>query len=182
MPKALPSALKPRVPGADQNDETEPDDEEGIVASCDTVDKLVRQEIERGIEPSRIVVGGFSQGCAISLVWGLVGKERDNVAGVMLLSGYFPLADRIATLRKKRGLSEAPDKQNEQKKWFYVHGSKDILVPGKLFVQGKEELTKWIDADKDLEDHLYEGMGHNTTNKELKDMLGWLSAVLPPQL
>lgn len=180
MPKALPNALKPRVPGVDENDETEPDDEEGILASCDTIDKLVRQEMERGIEPSRIVVGGFSQGCAISLVWGLVGKERDNVAGVMPLSGYFPLAGRIAGLRAERGLSKTSNKANESKKWFYAHGARDILVPGKLFIQGKEELSKWIDAERDLEEHLYEGMAHNTTNKELRDMLRWLSEVIPP--
>ncbi|KAK5076213.1 hypothetical protein LTR64_006309 [Lithohypha guttulata] len=180
MPKALLNALKPRVPGAEQNDETDPDDEPGILESCDTVDKLVRQETDRGIEPSRIVVGGFSQGCAVSLVWGLVGKERDNVAGVMPLSGYFPLADRIAALRKERGMSETPEKEKEKKKWFYAHGARDALVPRSLFIHGKEELGKWIDADRDLEEHLYEGMAHNTTNAELRDMLKWLSQVLPP--
>lgn len=180
MPKALPNAMKPRVPGVEVNDETEPDDEEGILKSCDTVDELVRQEIDRGVDPSRIIVGGFSQGCAISLVWGLVGKERNNVAGVLPLSGYFPLANRIPALRKERGLSDTPDKENEKKKWFYVHGDRDALVPGRLFVEGKEVLSKWIDAERDLEEHLYEGMAHNTTNKELRDMLKWISAVLPP--
>ena len=180
MPKALPNAMKPRVPGVEENDETEPDDDEGILGACDTVDQLVRSEIERGVDPSRIVVGGFSQGCAISLVWGLVGKERDNVAGVMPLSGYFPLANSISEIRKKRGLSADPQKEQEKKKWFYVHGSRDALVPAKLFTQGKEQLGKWIDTERDLEEHLYEGMGHNTTNKELKDMLAWLSTVVPP--
>lgn len=180
MPKALPNSMKPQVPGVEEDDEMAADDEAGILESCDVVDKLVRQEIERGVDPSRIVVGGFSQGCAISLVWGLVGKEKNNVAGMLPLSGYFPIADRISALRKERGYSEAPDKESEKKKWFLVHGTKDILIPMRIFVQATAELSKWIDAERDLEGHVYEDMAHNTTNKELRDMLRWLSVVIPP--
>lgn len=172
--------MKPRVPGVEEDDEMAADDEAGILETCDLVDKLVRQEIERGVDPSRIVVGGFSQGCAISMVWGLIGKERNNVAGMLPLSGYFPLADRISALRKERGYSEAPDKDAEKKKWFLVHGAKDVLVPMRLFVQATSELSKWINAERDLEGHVYDDMAHNTTNKELRDMLKWLSAVIPP--
>lgn len=180
MPKSLPNAMKPRVPGAEEDDESNPDDEEGILKSCDTVDKLVRAEIESGVPPERIVVGGFSQGCAVSLVWGLVGKERDNVAGVVPLSGYFALGNRIGPIRKERGLSESPDKENEKKKWFMGHGNRDVLVPTRLFTQQKEELAKWVDFERDVEDHLYENMAHSFVNAELRDMLGWLSKIVPP--
>lgn len=172
--------MKPRVPGHDEDDELEADDEAGILETCGIVDKLVRQELDRGVDPSRILIGGFSQGCAISLVWGLTGKERNNVGGMLPLSGYFPLADRIGALRKERGLSEVPDKGEEKKKWFFVHGARDVLVPARFFTQATEELSKWIDAERDLETHLYEDMAHNTTNKELRDMLRWLSNVIPP--
>ena len=179
MPKALPNALRPRVPGSVDN-EAEPDDEVGILEACATIDKLVRQEIDRGVESNRIVVGGFSQGCAISLVWGLVGMERNNVAGVLPLSGYFPLADRIAALRKERGFSETPNKEEEKKKWFFAHGARDILVPTHLFTDAAAKLSEWIDMERDLEGHLYDDMAHNTTNKEMRDMLRWLSMVIPP--
>lgn len=180
MPKALPNALKPRVPGAEEDDEGEPDDEDGILKSCDTVDKLVRAEIDRGVPSDRIVVGGFSQGCAISLVWGLIGRERDNVAGVVPLSGYFPLGDRIGTIRKERGLSEGADQASEKKKWFMGHGSRDVLVPTKLFRKQKEELAKWVDFERDVEDHLYDNMAHSFVAAELRDMLAWLSKIVPP--
>lgn len=68
MPKTFPSALKPRVPGAEEDNKTDPDDEEGILKSCDTIDGFVRKEMDRGVPPQRIVVGGFSQGCAVSFV------------------------------------------------------------------------------------------------------------------
>ena len=178
LPKALPSALKPRVPG-DVDDESAPDDEVGILKSVDTVDGLVQREIDNGVEPGRIIVGGFSQGCAVSLVWGLVGKTRDNVGGVVCMSGYFPLAGRIAELRKDRSTDRRETQTDSRKKWLYVHGSKDMLVPTRLFAQGKEELAKWT-KEGEVEDHLYEGMSHTTASVELRDMLFWLEKIIPP--
>jgi predicted esterase len=175
LPKALPNAQKPQVPGQ-ASEESEPDDEAGILKTCDVLDDLIQQELDRGVESSRIVVGGFSQGCAVSLVWGQVGKLRDKVAGVVCLSGYFPLTERIVDLRKGRGIAE--DEQ-ATKQWFYIHGSNDVLVPMKLFVEGVEQLTKYVEKD-DVEGHVYEGMGHATNNALLRDMLGFLNRVVPP--
>jgi predicted esterase len=184
LPKALPNSLKPRVPGeadesklAEAAEQDDADDEQGILASCKIVDELVLAEIDRGVEPGRIVVGGFSQGCAVSLVWGLTGQQRKNVCGVCCLSGYFPLASRIAALREE-GVIAKGDKGNGLQ-WFYIHGNKDVLVPTRLFTQGKEELCKWIE-EQNLEEHLYDGMGHSTNNKLLRDLLGFLSRVVPP--
>ena len=174
MPKALPNAMKPQIPG-EGADETEPDDEEGILQTCDVVDELVKQELDKGVEPGRIVVGGFSQGCAVSLVWGQVGKLRDKVGGVVCMSGYYPLADRVASIRKDRDI---PDGEQSSSQWFYVHGSADALVPMKFFVQGVEELCKYANK-KDVEGHVYDGMGHSTNNALLRDLLGFLSRVVP---
>ena len=178
QPKALPNSLKPRVPGQEDEEAAgqEPDDEDGILRACDLLDAYVAEEIEKGTPNERIVVGGFSQGCAISLVWGVIGKQRNNVAGVVCCSGYFPLAERIAELRRERGIEEG---DKDSKKWFYIHGSKDILVPTSLFTRGKEELGKWI-GEGELEEHLYEGMGHSTNNNLLRDLLGFLTQVVPP--
>ena len=63
------------------------------------------------------------------------------------------------------------------KKWLYLHGSRDILVPLRLFWQGKKELEKYVNPE-DLEFHVYEGMGHATAPAELRDMLIWLEKVL----
>lgn len=70
--------------------------------TVDTIDELIRAEIERGVLPERIIVGGFSQGCATSLVWGLTSALRDVVAGIVCASGYFPLEKRILYLQRER--------------------------------------------------------------------------------
>ena len=174
MPKALPNAMKPRTPGQ-EGDEEETDDETGIMKSVEVVDELVEREIESGTPPGRILLGGFSQGCAISLVWGLTGRMRNKVAGVLCLSGYFPLRDRIADLRNDRSI--AADEKGT-KRWFYIHGTSDLLVPMKLFVQGNQTLADWVNKD-DIDGHVYQGMGHSTSPALLRDMLGFFEKVIP---
>lgn len=173
VPKALPNAMKPRVPGHEEEDDV-PDDEAGIMKSVDIVDKLVEEEIKNGTPAERILVGGFSQGCAVSLVWGLTGRMRNKVGGMLCLSGYFPLRDRIQDLKEERDIKDEKD----TKKWFYVHGTMDMLVPMRLYTQSKEALAKWVHTE-DIEDHLYQGMGHSTNAAELRDLLGFFEKVIP---
>jgi predicted esterase len=178
-PKAL-SSVKLEVPGMDVSAEEDPDDEAGIIKTCAYIDDMVKQEIENGVEPNRIVVGGFSQGCAISLVWSQVGKMRDKVAGVVGMSGYFPLADRIDALRTERRIDKKEEEGVEEKKmqYFYIHGTADAMVPMKLFVEGVEKLSKYVNRD-DIEGHVYQDMGHSTNNHLLRDLLGFLGRVVP---
>ncbi|KEF52052.1 uncharacterized protein A1O9_12042 [Exophiala aquamarina CBS 119918] len=173
VPKALPHSMKPRVPGHVEEDDAR-DDEKGILNSVAMVDELVEEEIKSGTPPERILVGGFSQGCAISLVWGLTGRSRNKIGGVICLSGYLPLRDRIEALRKDTPVEDVAS----AKKWFYVHGTMDMLVPSKLFVQGNEELVRWVDKE-DIDGHLYPGMGHSTAAAELRDLLAFFDRVIP---
>jgi predicted esterase len=177
VPKAL-SSVELEVPGIDVSAEQDPDDEAGILKSCAYVDELVEQELENGVDPARVVVGGFSQGCAVSLVWSQVGKMRDKVAGVVGMSGYFPLADRIDALRTEGTMNEEGGEERKTQ-YFYIHGTADAMVPMKLFVEGVEKLSKYVKRD-DIEGHVYEGMGHSTNNHLLRDLLGFLGRVVPP--
>ena len=97
------------------------------------------------------------------------------------MSGYFPLSDRIGDLRKER-FAETPDEttlpKKGGKKWFYVHGTRDMLVPSRLYNQGVQELANYVDK-ADIEQHLYEGMGHSTCAAELRDLLGFFEKVIP---
>ena len=179
-PKALAKAMKPRIPGHEDEEDNpegiEPDDEEGIMKAVGTLDEIVKEELEKlGGDGSRLIVGGFSQGCAVSTVWGLVGEQRRNCAGIVGLSGYFPLADRIQKIREKGGSGEAEG----GKTWFMAHGVKDILVPIRLFAEGMQKLEKFVDKEK-IEGHVYETMTHSTAPAELRDLLGFLNGVVPP--
>ena len=55
------------------------EDEAGLRASQERVAALVAREIERGIPSERIVLMGFSQGCAMTLLAGL--RQPHRLAG-----------------------------------------------------------------------------------------------------
>jgi lysophospholipase-2 len=52
--------------------------------------------VKRGVPPQRIVVGGFSQGCIVSLLLGLGGRYAGRVAGIVGLSGVLPSGSTVA--------------------------------------------------------------------------------------
>jgi len=76
-----------------------PHDEVGIRASDMEVRALIQRENQRGIPTNRIVLGGFSQGGAISLFSGP--RYPEKLAGIMALSCYLLLEDLLPTERTK---------------------------------------------------------------------------------
>jgi predicted esterase len=178
LPKAFPNPMKPKVPGQEE-EEVGTDDVDGIMRSVRHVDQLVQEEVDRGIEPGRIVVGGFSMGCAIALIWGLVSESqlREKIAGVVGLSGYLPMVEKLQELQRSADTT-GKTSEEKQKKWFIVHGTKDMLVPTRLFESANETLSSFVDPEN-LETHVYTGMGHSTSAAELRDLLKWLEQVVP---
>ena len=72
-----------------------PEDQSGLQSSQVLVERLIAKEIERGTPASRIVLAGFSQGCAMTFMTGLRYPQR--LAGLLGMSGYLPLAAQTAT-------------------------------------------------------------------------------------
>lgn len=120
----------------------------------------------------RIVVGGFSQGCAVSLLVGLLSQYSGELGGVVGLSGYLPLEGKVG-----RSVAERKEGNNSTTKWFLAHGSRDQLVPRRMFTSYKESLEKW-EVDN-VEARVYEGMPHSTIGEEIRDLCIWLERVLP---
>jgi phospholipase/carboxylesterase len=73
------------------------EDEAGLRETFAQVHALIDAEVARGMPASRIVLGGFSQGCAIALGAGL--RYGQPLAGVFGLSGYLPIAGTTAAER-----------------------------------------------------------------------------------
>ncbi len=68
------------------------EDEAGLRKSQISVEKLIAKEIARGTPANRIILAGFSQGCAMTLQTGL--RHPQQLAGLLCLSGYVPLERR----------------------------------------------------------------------------------------
>lgn len=94
------------------------EDEAGVRASIGRVHRLLEREIARGMPARRIVLGGFSQGCAITLGAGLRFPHR--LAGLVGMSGYLPIAQTTAAERHAA---------NADVPVFLAHGQRDGIVP-----------------------------------------------------
>ena len=90
-------------------------DTEQIEQSAGWVHGLIEREIERGVAPDRIVIAGFSQGGAITYEAALSYPKR--LAGMMLLSTYFPTAQTVKMDAVQAGLPA-----------LICHGSHDPVV------------------------------------------------------
>ncbi len=71
-----------------------------------SVNQLISAEIESSIESGRIVIGGFSQGAAISVLTGLNNKRK--LAGIACLSGWVPLRNKLKAVSGLRLLGNPP--------------------------------------------------------------------------
>jgi len=105
-------------------------DEAGILASVDAVNRLIQRQIEDGFSVDRIVLAGFSQGGAIALRAGLT--QRSPLAGVIALSCYLLQADRLETWSSQTS-REVPI--------FMGHGRQDPVVPMALGQAAAGRLT-----------------------------------------
>ena len=139
------------------------EDEAGLRRSQAQVESLIARERRRGVESMRIVLAGFSQGCAITLMTGLRAAER--LAGLVGLSGYLPLADKIAAERTSI---------NGDLPIFLAHGRQDPVIPIDRAIASRDVLTA---LGHPVEWHEYP-MPHSVCPEEIRDLQRWLLRVL----
>jgi phospholipase/carboxylesterase len=139
------------------------EDEAGLRASQALVDGLIAREKARGIPAERIVLAGFSQGCAMTLMTGLRHPER--LAGLVGLSGYLPLAAKAEAERHGA---------NRETPIFLAHGSSDPVIPIARARQSRDVLVALGHA---VEWHEYV-MPHSVSAAEIADLNRWLLGVL----
>ncbi len=141
------------------------EDEPGLRASAAEVQALIDREVARGIPSERIVLMGFSQGCAMTLLTGLRSPQR--LAGLVGLSGYLPLAQTTATER-----SDA----NRLVPIFLAHGRQDPMVQLARGTASRDALQA---LGYQIEWHDY-AMPHSVCAEEIADLNRWLLKVLAP--
>jgi phospholipase/carboxylesterase len=140
------------------------EDEAGLRASLAAVTALLDREVARGIPAARIVLMGFSQGCAMTLLAGLRYPQR--LAGLVGLSGYLPLA---ATTASERSAA------NRDTPLFLAHGTQDPVV---VFERGERSRDELLALGQPVEWHAYP-MEHSVCAEEVADLNRWLLQVLP---
>ena len=140
-------------------------DAAGIQASERAIVALIAHEVARGIPDERIVLAGFSQGCAMALHTGLRLPQR--LAGIMALSGYLPLADRLAAERHAA---------NARTPVFMAHGTQDPVV---VLARGEASRDALATLGQPVQWHSYP-MPHSLHPREIADISAFLAQVLGP--
>jgi len=139
------------------------EDEAGLRRSQASIEVLIEKEKARGIAAGRIVVAGFSQGCAMALMTGL--RHVEKLAGIVGLSGYLPLA---ATLAAERNAA------NHDTPIFLAHGSADPVVVLPRATATRDALQA---LGYQVDWHEYP-MAHSVCMEEIADLNAWLLRVL----
>lgn len=139
------------------------EDEAGLRESQALIEGLIEREKSRGVPASRIVLMGFSQGSAMALQTGV--RHAEQLAGIVGLSGYLPLAATTAAERHAANF-ETPI--------FMAHGTQDGIVPiargiaSRDLLQGLGYAIEWHDYP----------MPHSVCGEEIADLNRWLLRVL----
>ena len=142
---------------------TRREDEGGLRASQRDVEALIAREKARGIPASRIILAGFSQGCAMTLQTGM--RHPEKLAGMLCLSGYLPLAASVAAERTQESLATPV---------FMAHGTHDNVVP---FARARDSKEVLVSLGYQVEWHEYT-MQHSLCLEEVQDISKWIRKVL----
>jgi lysophospholipase-2 len=154
----------------------EGEDENGLLTSIAYLESLIDACLNKGIPENRIVLGGFSQGSAISLLTDLVSRKYSGrLAGIVGLMGQLPLADgrRIEELRANAGLppttGEAPV--------FLGRGKQDQVVDHARWIRTLEKLTSFQGTAIEVKE--YADLGHSLDIRVMSDVCSYLERIVP---
>lgn len=139
------------------------EDEAGLRKSQALVEQLIAREKSRGIAAERIILAGFSQGCAMTLQTGLRYPER--LAGLLCLSGYLPIHATVPTERHSA---------NHDTPIFLAHGVDDPIIRIEHARKSRDMLTA---LGYEIEWHEYL-MAHEVCADEIDDIGTWLRRAL----
>lgn len=135
-------------------------DADGIDESSAMLDGLISREIERGVDVSKIVIAGFSQGGAIAIQTML--RTSHRIAGLLALSTYMALPDELEHAAVRNDLPI-----------FMAHGSFDPVLQMQW---GRSSADKLIAAGYAVEWHEYP-MAHAVCPQEIAAIGAWLSKI-----
>lgn len=143
------------------------EDETGIARSQKVFHAMIDEEIKAGIPSERIVLGGFSQGGAISLLAGTTSPTK--LGGIFGLSCYLLMGEKLKDMIP----AENPNKETPI---FMGHGDMDPVVRYAWGAATAEKLKQW---GWSVDFRTYRGMQHSSTPQEIDDLEKYLLARIP---
>lgn len=133
----------------------------GLMASAREINAFVSRELERGIDSTKIVIAGFSQGGAVAYQVAL--SHEKPLGGLLAMSTYLATADIIEYSEINKTI---PIK--------IQHGEHDPVVPEQL---GRKATTQLVKQGYSVSYQSYP-MEHAVCPEQIGDISEWLQTVL----
>jgi len=130
-------------------------DEVGISESRRLLSELIAREVQHDVNPSRIILAGFSQGGVIALNTAV--HHLDTLGGIIALSTYIAIPENIPQATRSLPI-------------FMGHGTQDQVVPYEL---GKSSCTLLKAKGYNVEWHSY-AISHSICREEITAIRSWL--------
>ena len=128
---------------------------EHVRDSIAKIRKLIDGQIEQGIDSTRIILAGFSQGGVIALLAGL-GCERP-LGGIIALSTYIPEQCDL-TVRQRIPVIQC-------------HGLDDAVIPYEIGLATSRRLQDLLGDDYEWRTY---PMEHGVSDREIDDLTRWV--------
>uniref|UniRef100_A0A3Q3W901 Acyl-protein thioesterase 1 n=1 Tax=Mola mola TaxID=94237 RepID=A0A3Q3W901_MOLML len=145
------------------------EDEAGIKRASENIKAMIEQEVKNGIPSHRIILGGFSQGGALSLYTALTTQQK--LAGVVALSCWLPLRNSFPQASVNSG--------NKDMHVLQCHGDADPLVPFTFGTQTAEKMKSLVNPSN-IAFKSYNGLPHSACPEEMVDVKRFIEKQLPP--
>jgi len=147
-------------PGNDEYDEL------GVSESISIIENIILAQVHSGIDSRKIVLVGFSQGGALSLMVGLTSLHE--LGGIASLSGWIPHHIRDQMIYTGQYLPI-----------LWCHGANDNDIPDSY---GEDAISfirhSLYIPEQCLTYRRYEGLAHSINDAELGDLVSWLMQIL----
>uniref|UniRef100_A0A3B3DQZ6 palmitoyl-protein hydrolase n=1 Tax=Oryzias melastigma TaxID=30732 RepID=A0A3B3DQZ6_ORYME len=143
-----------------------PEDESGIKRAAENIKAIIEHEARNGIPSNRIILGGFSQGGALSLYTALTCQHP--LAGVVALSCWLPLHKSFPSASGC----------NKNLPIMQCHGDMDAMIPRQFGAMTAEKL-KFIVNPQMVTFKSYPGLGHSSCPEEMAAVKEFIEKHLP---
>ncbi|XP_014013322.1 acyl-protein thioesterase 1-like isoform X3 [Salmo salar] len=134
-----------------------------------SIKTLIDQEVKNGITSHRIVLGGFSQGGALSLYTALTAQQK--LGGAVALSCWLPLQHTFP--------QASANSANKEMHVLQCHGEADPLVPIMFRCLTMEKL-KTLCNPSNITFNTVKGILNSCVQQEIMDIKKFIEKQLPP--
>lgn len=132
----------------------------GVQKSLHLLDELIKQEIAAGIDSSRIILMGYSQGGSVVLAYGM--EMPRQVGGLVGLSCFLPPCERRI------------NPANQATSFLLMHGTSDETVP---FIYARATAEELAARNYQYELKTYPH-GHHIGEQQIRHLAKWISLTL----